>query len=115
MGQLLQPHLGRVLFFARHVAEEIRRRAHDDVTRALADAMEFILTPDPDSRDGLNTIARASLGLVVAALVDTISKDLDAGPLTGERLRLLLAGGPGAHAVGTILTQQVVAGLAKGG
>jgi hypothetical protein len=114
VAELLHPHLGRVLFLARHVAEEIWRRAHDDVTRVLADAMEFILAPDPQSADGLSTIARASLGLALAALVDAVVKDLEAEPLTDERLRLLLAGGPGAHAVGTILTQQVVAGLAKG-
>lgn len=113
--ELLEPHLGRVLLLARYVAEEVRRRAHDDVTRVLADAMEFILAPDPKSPDGLSTIARASLGLALAALVDVVVKDLNAGPLTDERLRLLLAGGPGAHAVGSILTQRVIAGLGKAG
>lgn len=113
--ELLEPHLGRVLFLARHVAEEIRRRAHDEVTRVLADAMEFLLAPDQKSPDGLSTIARASLRLALASLVDVVVTELDAGPLTDERLRLLLAGGSGAHAVGSILTQQVVGALGAAG
>ena len=113
--ELLEPHLGRVLFLARHVAEEIRRRAHDEVTRVLADAMEFLLAPDQKSADGLSTIARASLRLALASLVDVVVTELDAAPLTDERLRLLLAGGPGAHAVGSSLTQQVVGALGAAG
>jgi len=113
--ELLEPHLGRVLFLARHVAEEIRRRAHDQVTRVLADAMEFLLAPDQKSADGLSTIARVSLRLALASLVDVVVNELDAAPLTDERLRLLLAGGPGAHAVGSVLTQQVVGALGYAG
>jgi hypothetical protein len=109
--ELLEPHLGRVVFLARHVSEQLRQRAHDEVTRVLADAMEFLLAPDKKSADGLSAIARTSLHLAFANLVDVVVTELDMGPLTDARLRLLLSGGPGAHAVGSVLTKQITGAL----
>jgi hypothetical protein len=111
VAELLEPHRGRVLFLAQYVAEEIRRSAHDDGTRFLADAMEHLLTPDPKSLDGLSTIARVSLQIAFVSLSDVVAKELETGPLTNERLRLLLAGDPGAHAVGSVLIQPIIDAL----
>ncbi|WP_249344897.1 hypothetical protein [Corallococcus exiguus] len=105
---LLEPHLGRVLFLARQVAEDFRRSAHDPASLALADALESMLVPDATSPDGLSQVARASLHLGFVALVDVITNELTAGPLTDERLCALLSGGHGAHAVGRVLVEQVV-------
>lgn len=113
--ELLEPYLGHVLALARHVVGEIRRRANDDVTKVLADVMESLLAPDSKSPDGLSQIARTSLGLGLAALADAVVKEVAAAPLTDERLRLLLAGGPGAHAVGSILSQQVIRAMQGAG
>lgn len=110
--ELLEPHLGRVLFLARHVAEELRRHTHGELVM-LADAMDLLLAPDRESADGLSAVARASLHLALASLVDTVVSELDAGPMTDQQLRLLLAGGPGAAVVGGILLQQVIDALER--
>lgn len=111
VAALLAPHKGRVLFLAQYVAEESRRRSHDEITRFIADTLESLLAPDPNSEDGLSPIAGASLCLAFASLADVISEELEAAPLTDERLRMLLAGGPGAHAVGRVLTEQIICAI----
>lgn len=109
--QLLRPHLGRALFLARYFAEEIRSRAYNDATRAVATALDYLLTMDREAPDGLTDIARASPHLAIAHLSEMNASGLEAGPLTDDRLRLLLAGGPGTHAFATALVQQVIGSI----
>ena len=73
--------------------------------------MEFLLAPDQESTDGLSAIALVSLCIAFGSLVDVVVGGLEGSPLTEERLRLLLAGGPGAHAVGCVLVNQIVEAL----
>ncbi len=111
VGELMQPHRGRVLFLAREFAKAARGRATDDLGHTCADMVDLLVAADPDGHEGLSTTAQAALHVALAALVELIVRDLHDGPLTAERLRLLLAGGAGAEAIGRALLRMIVIAL----
>lgn len=112
--ELLQPHIGRLLFLARTVVKDFRRNADNEASQMIANILDSMLAANLTSPDGLSEAARLSLQLGLAGLVDVMDRDLDAGPLTEHRLRLLLAGRPGAHAIGSLLIEPIMAILSEG-
>lgn len=111
VAELLFPHRGRVLFLARHFAYDFRSRVEDEAMRFFPEAVEAIVAHDPQSPDGLSEVARITIRLALQKLAEVLAKELKAGPMTDERLRLLLAGKPGAQIVGTVVSQLVIGTL----
>jgi hypothetical protein len=109
----LEPHLGRVLFLARHVAGQARSSAQTDVEKYTAEQLEALTAGDPTSRDGLTDLSRAALRSAARALADAVATELAQHPLDDARLRLLLAGGPGAAIIGVALGGHIVAAVAR--
>lgn len=110
---LLEPQRGRVLFLSRHVAGEARARAQTDVERVTADQLDALTEGDPSTDDGLTPLSRAALCRATRALAEAIASELSRGPLDDARLRLLLAGGPGAAIIGGALAAEVIASVAR--
>ena len=113
--KLLGPHAGHVLHLARYVAGSFRRTlGSDDADIAdIADILDSMVATDNLASDGLTSLSHAALELALSGLATAISSELDASPLTGERLRVWLsdAPGPGAHAVASVLIPILVRGM----
>lgn len=105
--ELLEPHLGRVLSLIRYVVEIVGREAEDETVPALAQRLDAVVAEDPASEDGLRSGARAWLQAGRDVLSDELARELEAGPMTDHDLRLWLAGGRGAAAVGMVVLERL--------
>jgi hypothetical protein len=99
---------GYVFKLARRMHQGLARSAVTPNDRWLADAFGMLLEFDAATDDGLTRMARSSLFLARSALAAELARELQAGPLTRERLMLLLNGGPGATIVFRALMQPIM-------
>lgn len=111
--RVLEPHFGRVLFLGRNVAREARTRSHTDAERFIADQLEALTAGDANTEDGLTSASRAALRRASRALAEAIGEELEQGSFDDARLRLLLAGGPGAAIIAGALVADVLAPVAR--
>jgi hypothetical protein len=69
-------------------------------TAHFARRLERLVAADPNSPDGLSVEANTAVGVAKLAVATEISRHLDVGDLTVDRLSMLIGGGPGAALVG---------------
>jgi hypothetical protein len=105
----LEPHLGRILVLARHIAGAARSCAQTDAEKFTAEQLETLTAGDSASHDGLTALSRTSLRSAACALAEAIAQDLEQQPLDAARLRLLLQGGPGAAIICGGLARHIIA------
>jgi hypothetical protein len=77
----------------------------------IVEALSHFLQSDPEQPSGVTAPTRAALALMHHALTNAVVGELSVGPISSERLRLLLEGGPGASVVGRTLLEPIFAAL----
>ncbi len=109
--EILQPHKGLVLSLLRHAADLAGDIPDEEARQCIQGALEYLLTTDPDSSDGLSHLARLTLDRSFRTLAEHLTAELTDTALTDERLQLLLAGGVGAGVVVRPLIEQILEAL----
>jgi hypothetical protein len=104
----------RVFQLMRHVADSFKSKATNPVERHLSSLLDREVALDPKSATGLTDQASKSLVIACAALKRQMSEDFKMGILDQDRMEMLIGGGPGAHAVGTAIFQQIMMTLPDG-
>lgn len=104
VAAVLMPHAARALRMGRVFSDKLSSQEPADETAARIAA---IVASDAESEDGLTADGRAFLPQAVDALATRLVADVASGPITDERLRLLLEGGPGVAVVGAVLCRIV--------
>lgn len=99
----------RVLRLMQGVADDCRRRAGSAIEAAMAAFLEKSAELDPTSDNGLTAEATRALAVASDALTKQMSEDFKRGILNQDRLEMLIGGGIGMHAVGTVLLQMFAA------
>ncbi|HPQ71949.1 MAG TPA: HNH endonuclease [bacterium] len=111
VAELLEPQSTRILNLARYVLKKRQQAVEDEPSRMLAEITEAILASDPESEDGLSSVARAVLAYLQLGLSRAVAKELETCPLTDEKLRTLLEGNEGIDIVSKQLHQIVILSL----
>jgi hypothetical protein len=110
--EALGDHGGRMLHLALSLLERIQRDfQHLAGADMIVEALSHFLQSDPEQPSGVTAPTRAALALMHHALTNAVVGELSVGPISSERLRLLLEGGPGASVVGRTLLEPIFAAL----
>jgi hypothetical protein len=102
---------GHVLKLLKYMSEQLALKANTRETEAISNAITALIRMDPTSIDGLSKQARAAVSLAETYLVTAIEDELDGGPLTVERVILLLNGTPGAAVAFRAVMEPMLAAL----
>jgi hypothetical protein len=114
LRELLQVHEQRIFNLLQFGINGLKAHlATNPSTASMASAIDRLIASDPNSPTGITKEAACALELGITALVAHINERLDAGELTAEDLKLLLAGGPGAAIVTEAATRPLMMLLAS--
>jgi hypothetical protein len=103
INRALEGQAQRVLNIAKWVLENFKRQLPAAQFPQLAPMIDAMTAHDPNSANGLSTMASATLGLAIGALAAQMREDIKAGRLDERRIAELMGEGPGAAVVGQVI------------
>lgn len=109
--RLVSEESGRVLMLLQTFKRdfiEFNVGKNDEVLARISENFVKNLDRDPESRDGLSSQGRALLKIASSALKQQLTEEFLHKQLDQDRMEMLLGGGLGQYAVGTVVLQQAV-------